>query len=130
MLKQNSLGILAFSTTLLLTLISSLILQSVPANAQAPTRIQFAKGSYCGSYSGNFSRGRKFVLKLGGGQTFTSRNIGSGTQYDVYVTGPRGRINGQQVSDTQIDYYIPVSGDYYIYVESSNPYSNIEFCAY
>ncbi|MGK7898529.1 MAG: hypothetical protein AB4372_34165 [Xenococcus sp. (in: cyanobacteria)] len=97
---------------------------------QAATRIKFPQGSYCGSYSGNFSGGREFVLNLGRGQTFTSQNTGGGTQYDVFVTGPTGRIRGQQVSDNQIDYYIPVTGDYYIYVESTIQYNSIQFCAY
>jgi hypothetical protein len=130
MLKQNSLERLAFSTAFLVTFISSLILQLGPAMSQPPTRIQFARGSYCGSYSGNFSQGREFVLNLRRGQRFTSRNIGGGTQYDLYVSGPRGRINGQKVSPSQIDYYIPASGDYYVYIESTTSYSNVEFCAY
>ncbi|MEG3438480.1 hypothetical protein V0288_15215 [Pannus brasiliensis CCIBt3594] len=95
----------------------------------AATRIQFARGSYCGSYSGNFSRGREFVLRLRGGQILSTRNIGRGTQYNIYVNGPTGTIDGRPVSPNQIDYPIPRSGDYYIYIESSTPYSNIEFCA-
>lgn len=99
-------------------------------SAQAATRIKFAKGSYCGSYSGNFSNGREFKLGLGAGQTFTSRNIGHGTQYDVYVIGPTGRVFGEKVNPQQINYQIPVSGDYRIYLESSTRHSSIEFCAY
>ncbi|MFB2879150.1 hypothetical protein [Floridanema aerugineum] len=98
--------------------------------ALAATRIQFARGSYCGVYSGNFSSGREFVLHLRKGQNFTSRNTGSGTQYDVYVRGPGGRVPGTKVSPSQIDYAIPVTGNYYIYVESTTNYNSIEFCAY
>jgi hypothetical protein len=97
--------------------------------AIAATRIKFARGSYCGSYSGNFQQGKNFVLGLRGGQTLSTRNIGGGTQYNVYVRGPRGDIPGEAASQSQINYYIPRSGDYYIRVESSTPYSNIEFCA-
>jgi len=86
--------------------------------------------SYCGSYSGNFSRGREFVLNLRRGQRFTSRNIGGGTQYDLYVTGPKGRVSGTKVASDQIDYYIPANGDDYIYIESTTSNSNVEFCAY
>lgn len=96
----------------------------------AATRIRFARGSYCGIYSGNFSGGREFVLELAKRQTLTSRNTGRGYQYDVYVRGSRGIVRGNKVSFSQINYYIPRSGDYYIYVESSVPYSTIEFCAY
>jgi len=98
--------------------------------AQAATRIQFAAGSYCGSYSGNFAEGREFVLNLRRGQTFTSKNTGGGTQYDIYVSGPTGRISGRKVSSSQINYYIPESGDYYIYIKSTVDYSAVEFCAY
>lgn len=102
----------------------------LPANAQPATRIQFARGSYCGSYSGNFSGGRQFVLNLGGGQTFTTRNIGGGTQHDISVYGPRGRVPGQSVSESQLEFLIPRSGDYYVYVESRTEFNAIEFCAY
>lgn len=99
-------------------------------NADATTRIAFARGSYCGSYSGNFSNGREFVLNLGRGQTFSSRNIGGGTQYDIYVTGFTGRVFGTKVASDQINYQIPRKGDYRIYIESSTSYSSVEFCAY
>ncbi len=56
-----------------------------PKIANAATRVRFARGSYCGSYSGNFSGGREFVLGLGTGQTFTTRNTGGGVQYDISV---------------------------------------------
>lgn len=109
---------------------SILSLTFFTASAQAATRIKFARGSYCGSYSGNFSNGREFLLGLGAGQTFTSRNIGHGTQYDVYVIGPTGRVFGKKVNSEQINYQIPVSGDYRIFLESSTRNSSIEFCAY
>lgn len=99
-------------------------------SAVAATRIRFAQGSYCGMYSGNFSNGKEFVLGLAKGQTLTSKNTGSGTQYDVYVKGSKGIVRGEKVSSNKIEYYIPRAGDYYIYVESSVPYSSIELCAY
>lgn len=98
--------------------------------AVAATRIQFAKGSYCGVYSGNFSGGKEFVLNLAKGQTLTSKNVDDGTQYDVYVRGSVGVVRGEKVNSDQINYYLPKSGNYYIYVESTAPYSTIEFCAY
>ncbi len=100
------------------------------AIAQGTTRIEFAPNSYCGSYSGDFSGGREFVLWLSGGQTFTSRNIGSGTQYDVYLYGPDGEISGQRVASDEISYRTRQSGDHYIYIQSSNQYGAVEFCAY
>ncbi|MBE9078500.1 hypothetical protein IQ241_14540 [Romeria aff. gracilis LEGE 07310] len=116
------------ATTLLLSF--SAIIAAPNPMAKAATRIQFPSGSYCGSYSGDFSGGREFVLGLGRGQTLTSRNTGGGTQYAIYVSGPTGNLSGQRASEGQINYYIPASGDYYIYVESSIDYSAIEFCAF
>ncbi|MBR8829604.1 MAG: hypothetical protein N5P05_001446 [Chroococcopsis gigantea SAG 12.99] len=98
--------------------------------ALAATRIKFAPGSYCGSYSGNFVRGRDFVLGLRRGQTLTTRNIGGGTQYNLDVSGPTGSIRGRQEGEDQINYPIPATGDYYISVVASTDFSNIEFCAY
>ncbi len=105
--------------TITLLAFSFLALTSFTASAEAATRIKFARGSYCGSYSGNFSNGREFLLRLAAYQTFTSRNIGAGTQHDVYVIGPNGRVFGEKVDVAQINYQIPASGDYRIYVESS-----------
>lgn len=99
-------------------------------SAVAATRIQFARGSYCGMYSGNFTGGKEFVLRLAKGQTFTSKNVGNGTQYDIYVKGSTGVVRGEKVSTNEIQYYIPRAGNYYVYVESTVPHSSIEFCAY
>ena len=101
-----------------------------PVGAQEAARIEFASGSYCGSYSGDFSGGREFVLDLGRGQTLTSRNTGGGAQTDVYVYGPAGQIGGRKVANDQINYQITAPGDYHIYVRSSTTYGAIEFCAY
>lgn len=98
--------------------------------ANASTRITFAKGSYCGSYTGDFSGGREFILNLGRGQTFTTRNTGNGVQYDMYVYGQIGSIYGERVSYSQINYQIPIQGDYHVYIESNNTYNSVEFCAY
>ena len=99
-------------------------------SAVAATRIQFARGSYCGMYSGNFTGGKEFVLRLAKGQTFTSKNMGDGIQYNIYVKGPTGVVRGEKISVSEINYYIPRVGNYYIYVESTVPHSSIEFCAY
>lgn len=111
-------------------IISILIIATSQQSAIAATRIVFARGSYCGSYSGNFTRGKEFVLGLARGQTFTTRNIGNGTQYNIRVTGPRGRVQGSRGARDQIDYFIPANGDYYVYMQSSEPYNSVEFCAY
>ncbi|BAZ47384.1 hypothetical protein NIES4102_44300 (plasmid) [Chondrocystis sp. NIES-4102] len=119
---------LALKAITCLPIVSTIAFNTNVANAA--TRIAFARGSYCGSYSGDFSGGREFVLNLGRGQTFTSRNIGGGVQYDMYVYGPVGSIYGAKLSSSQINYQIPSQGDYHIYIESSTTYNSVEFCAY
>jgi len=111
-------------------IVGVLVIAASQQSAIAATRIVFARGSYCGSYSGNFTRGKEFVLGLSRGQTFTTRNIGNGTQYNIRVTGARGRVQGFQGARNQIDYSIPATGDYYVYMQSSEPYNSVEFCAY
>lgn len=101
-----------------------------PESVNAATRIAFARGSYCGSYSGNFSRGREFVLNLGRGQDFLVRNTGRGHQYNISVYGPTGYVYGDKMSSDRINYQIPRQGEYYVYVESNTTYNSIEFCAY
>lgn len=100
------------------------------AHARGVTTIKFKRGSYCGSYAGNFSRGRLFKLRLKRGQLFTSTNTGQGHQTDVRMTGPSGQIYGEKVSYNQINYYIPRSGYYKILVTSTSRYGSIQFCAY
>lgn len=121
--KSFTIGLFIF-----LPVISTTVLY--PKNANATTRIIFARGSYCGSYSGDFSGGREFVLNLGKGQTFTARNTGGGVQYAISVYGAPGQVYGTKVSSDQINYQIPRRGDYYIDITSSIAYNSVEFCAY
>ena len=100
------------------------------SEAYAQTRISFPQGSYCGQYSGDFRRPRSFVLNLGRGQTLTSRILSGGTQWDLYVNGPAGSVPPSRDRNDQLSYQIPVTGDYYIKIDASTPYSSVEFCAY
>ncbi len=109
---------------------SSLFLNTSSLAQGNATRIQFDRGSYCGAYSGDFSRERQFVLNLSRNQIFTVRNIGTGLHYDISVFGPTGKIRGRNVSQDQLNYNIPAKGDYYIRIKSTNSFNAIEFCAY
>lgn len=97
--------------------------------AATATKIKFAKGSYCGMYAGNISGGKEFVLNLAKGQTLTTKNIGSRTQYNIFVRNSTNVIKGEKI-EKEIHYYIPKKGNYRIYIESKEPHSSIEFCAY
>lgn len=102
----------------------------VASEAYAQTRISFPQGSYCGQFSGDFRRPRSFVLNLGRGQTLTSRILSGGVQWDLYVNGPTGNVPPSRDRNDQLSYQIPVTGDYYIKIVASTPYSSVEFCAY
>ncbi|MBS9780417.1 MAG: hypothetical protein KGV51_07305 [Moraxellaceae bacterium] len=111
-----------------------LLALSMSAVATAKTTpIKFAKGSYCGSYSGNFTHGKKFSLVLKANQELVTRNTEYGF-YDVHVKAPNGRtLRGKVDIDHETMYTIHTttrSGRHTIYVKSTEPYNSIEFCAY
>jgi hypothetical protein len=98
--------------------------------AQAATRIKFAKGSYCGSYAGNYKNGRTFTIRLLAEQRFTVRNSGTGRQTTWSVSGPSGDLEPTQTNASTLEYYTEDDGDHYVYVTSTSTRSSIEFCAY
>lgn len=113
-----------------ISLVSVFLSLSVVVEAKT-TKIRFAKGSYCGSYSGNFVKGKRFSLYLMSNQEFITRNTGDGLQYNVTVTAPNGRrLYGEQLSDSEIMYTTTRKGKHIIRVKSTEPYNSIEFCAY
>ena len=122
---------MTFKSLLVSTLVGLPIISHAfyPKSVNAATRIAFAR-SYCGSYSGDFSGGRQFVLNLAGGQDFHVRNTGGGYQYDISVYGSTGYVYGDKRSPNRINYQIPRQGEYYVYVRSNTTYNSIKFCAY
>lgn len=100
------------------------------SSVNAATLIAFARGSYCGSYTGDFSGGREFALNLAKRQDLHVRNTSENYQYNISVYGPNGYVDGDKRSPDRINYQIPRQGKYYVYVESNTTYSSIEFCAY
>jgi hypothetical protein len=111
-----------------LSLAAVTVVGAVPADAA--TRIKFPRGSFCGSYAGNYRSGREFVMKLAAGQRFTVRNTGAGNQTTWSVTGPTGELDGDQADRSTIEYYTDAPGDHYVYVTSTARRSSVQFCAY
>ena len=73
----------------LFKIIAATCLLGFSMNSQAQTvAIKFAKGSYCGSYSGNVA-GKRFTLGLGAGQVLNVSTPESGMR--VVVKDPKGR---------------------------------------
>jgi hypothetical protein len=102
----------------------------ISGSAEAATRIVFPKGTYCGTYSGNYRRGREFVLGLSGDQRFQVINTGAGQQTTWSVEGPAGELEGDRLNRSTLEYYTEASGDHYVYVTSTSTRSSIKFCAY
>ena len=111
-------------------LLAVLTLSLTASPAFATTRIRFPRGSFCGTYVGNFRRGREFVLGLRDGQRLTVRNIGIGRQTTTDVEGPTGTLEAVRDSDSQLSYYTEADGDHYIVVRSTTARASIEFCAF
>jgi hypothetical protein len=108
--------------------LSSVLVMSLPA--QAATRIKFKKGSYCGTYTGNFRGGKTFVLGLDEGQKFSTRNIGNGTNTNFYVTGPTGELQVNREDRSTLYYFTEGAGDHFIKITSTIRTASVEFCAY
>ncbi|MDO4895522.1 hypothetical protein [Moraxella sp.] len=98
------------------------------------TPIKFAKGSYCGSFTGNYAN-RTFTLGLGKGQTLLiNGNEGAGVDgaKDIIVKGPNGKTlpyDGQDYGQ----WIVRTTGKHTIKIIPYSPrdaYSSIEFCAY
>ncbi len=99
--------------------------------ANAATRIKFPKGSFCGSYSGNYRNGREFVLSLKADQRLVVRNTGVGRQTTWSVTGPSGyELDYSRIDDSTLEYYTEERGNHYIEVTSTASRSSVQFCAY
>jgi hypothetical protein len=98
--------------------------------AGATTRIVFARGSYCGSYSGNYRNGREFVLNLRADQRFTVTNTGAGLQTTWSISGPTGELEGSRSNRSTLEYYTEAGGDHFVYVTSTARRSAVLFCAY
>ena len=103
----------------------------MPIRAEArATRIVFARGRYCGSYSGDFRTPRVFLIGLRAGQEFTVRNTGRGQQYGITVTGPTGTLDGENTSSNTLSYYTDADGDHYVTISAVVRYTSVQFCAY
>ncbi|OOR87209.1 hypothetical protein B0181_10845 [Moraxella caviae] len=107
-------------------LAASLLALTTPSFAKV-TPIKFAKGSYCGSFSGNYA-GRTFTLGLGAGQTLEIRN----RYANPIVRDPKGRKVYHEAGSEWV-YFIKTKGTYKITLHpfgNEGTYDNITFCAY
>ncbi|WP_019671820.1 hypothetical protein [Psychrobacter lutiphocae] len=99
--------------------------------AEQSTKVTFADGSYCGSFSGNMKDGKKFRLWLQPNQELVIRNTGNDQLNVAYVEGPSGRLEGaRDCYEDRTTYYTESKGNHYMKVYGNDSYSSVEFCAY
>lgn len=94
------------------------------------TPIKFAKGSSCGSFSGN-AKGRTFTLYLNANQELliSSDDFYSDTK-DTIVKNPHGQTLEGSGLRSGISYSTDTKGKYTIKVIPTTNHINLEFCAY
>ncbi len=108
-------------------LLSTLCFLPMLGSAMPTTPIKFIKGSYCGSFTGDMSKGRKFTINLGANQEFT---IDTGNSYVASVVDSKGIILSDQ-SDSSYSYqYITKNKGKHTIRMSGEVNSYVEFCAY
>lgn len=108
--------------------VAPLIAMSAQA-ANAPTKITFAKDSYCGSFTGNIKNGKEFSLWLLPEQNLVIRNVGDDQINIAYVTGPNGRLTGDRY-ENENSFFTERKGNHNIKVYGNSSFSSVEFCAY
>lgn len=94
------------------------------------TPIKFAKGSSCGSFSGNAS-GRTFTLQLNANQELiiSSYDFYADTQNTI-VKNPQGKTLQGTGLRGGISYVTNAKGRYTIKVIPTSNHIDLEFCAY
>lgn len=91
--------------------------------------IKFAKGSYCGSFSGDYA-GRTFTIYLNKGQTL--RISGADGVENVIVKSPNGKVLHHEGQD-YAEWTTRMKGKHAIKLipyDRNDTYTSIEFCAY
>lgn len=117
----------------LLPLVVLCCLTSVGHAATKATPIVFAKGSYCGSYTGEISNSKTFSLFLLKNQYLNVHY--NANEVKIRVTDKAGKVykNDHQENGTYMLSPIPKKGNYYITVTPKPKYRHswqkIEFCA-
>lgn len=109
--------------------LTAMTLASVPQTATATTRIVFPKGSYCGSYSGDFRNSKTFSIYLAKGQSFSIES--NNPMNSVIVRDSRGIKRGYwSGGDTYYDLVTRTKGTHNITIKTDSSYEDVKFCAY
>lgn len=109
------------------------LLTVTPAFAKT-VRINFARGSYCGSYQGKIRPGDVFLINLNAEQRF---DIKTSEAISMTVKNSRTGAELEPVDTIQnndktfvIKYFTRQKGDHKIIISESLNMADIQFCAY
>ena len=108
--------------------VAMIALTGISQSAIATTQIIFPKGSYCASYSGNFSKSKTYSLNLAKGQDFEVK--AANMEDGVNIKDTRGKVRGQWIDDTTYRVHTRMKGKHYVTVRSPYGDQRVEFCAY
>ena len=98
------------------------------ATAATATKIIFPKGSYCASYSGDFSKTKTYSLYLLKNQDFEVK--AANMEDGIRIRDARGVLRGQWIDDNTYRIHTRMKGLHYVTVRSPYGDQQVEFCAY
>lgn len=101
---------------------------TVSQSATAATKIVFPKGSYCASYSGNFSKSKTYSVSLMKGQQFEVK--AANMEDGIIIKDKRGTVPGNWIDDTTYQIYTRNKGVHNVTVKSPYGDQQVQFCAY
>ena len=99
-----------------------------PASAASFVKIVFAKGSFCGNYTGKIGSGKTFRMGLSADQTLTIRTL-NGNHTIAWVKGPTGYLDGSKPDDESTEYFTEAKGWYYVRITAVVGRGDVQFCA-
>ncbi len=112
-------------------LLSLIGLLPLTANAMPTTVIKFAKGSYCTSFTGDLSKGRKFKIDLGAGQEFNVETSSLDGNYVASVIDSQGIYLEDQGPVDEYRYFTRNKGIHTVRIAGqSQGNTAVKFCAY
>lgn len=98
------------------------------ATAAPTTKIIFPKGSYCASYSGNFSKSKTYSLYLLKNQDFEVK--AANMEDGITIRDGRGLVRGQWIDDNTYRIHTRMKGNHFVTIHSPYGDQKVEFCAY
>lgn len=112
--------------------IISVLILITTASFGATSVVKFAKGSHCGSFTGDFL-GRKFLLDLNKNQLITVNLADWDNVKDIVIKSPKGQILDYDDDDGG-EKLVKVKGIHTVTLIPNNPKDNtdtkIEFCVF